>query len=124
MGTLTGEQEQHARGSQRARLPFRLWQPALELTHNHGTERDTGFQVHNGNGDPLGFGHISFLVDDLRTMCKELEASGTAFYMRPDECIPGIAVVLDPSGYRVKLVQRSSSSEKICAASADTKLEV
>mmetsp|Transcript_11653 Transcript_11653/g.38163 ORF Transcript_11653/g.38163 Transcript_11653/m.38163 type:complete len:491 (+) Transcript_11653:62-1534(+) len=38
-----------------------LWQPVLELTHNHGTEKDDAFHVHTGNSEPLGFGHIGFL---------------------------------------------------------------
>jgi len=33
----------------------------LELTHNHGTEKDDAFHVHTGNSEPLGFGHIGFL---------------------------------------------------------------
>jgi len=37
-----------------------LWQPVLELTHNHGTEKDDSFHVHTGNSEPLGFGHIGF----------------------------------------------------------------
>merc|ERR1712146_91838 len=49
----------------------RLWQPVLELTHNHGTEKDEDFQVHTGNSDPQGFGHIGFIVDDLEAMCKD-----------------------------------------------------
>ncbi len=42
-----------------------LWQMTLELTHNHGTQDDPSFAVHNGNDAPVGFGHIGFLVDDL-----------------------------------------------------------
>jgi len=88
-------------------LPFRLWQPALELTHNHGTEHDRDFQVHNGNGDPQGFGHLCFLVDDLTAMCKELGKFCIPFLKRPEEGeAHDIAVILDPSGYRVKLLQR------------------
>merc|ERR1712043_20400 len=121
--TLKGGEERHARGTQRARLPFRSWQPALELTHSHDTEREADFQVHNGNGDPQGFGHISFLVDDVHAMCEELDASGTAFFMRPEECTPGMAVILDPSGYRVKLIQRSGDSDEIRLASANNKLK-
>lgn len=30
----------------------------LELTWNHGTEKDEGFSYHNGNDQPQGFGHI------------------------------------------------------------------
>ena len=30
----------------------------LELTWNHGTEKDANFKYHNGNDQPQGFGHI------------------------------------------------------------------
>lgn len=30
----------------------------LELTHNHGTEKEEVTPYHNGNTDPLGFGHF------------------------------------------------------------------
>lgn len=31
---------------------------ALELTHNWGSETDDSFEVHNGNSEPKGYGHI------------------------------------------------------------------
>jgi lactoylglutathione lyase len=30
----------------------------LELTWNHGTEKDDSFKYHSGNEEPQGFGHI------------------------------------------------------------------
>jgi lactoylglutathione lyase len=39
----------------------------LELTHNWGTENDPGFQYHDGNAQPQGFGHICFSVPNLGT---------------------------------------------------------
>jgi catechol 2,3-dioxygenase-like lactoylglutathione lyase family enzyme len=30
----------------------------LELTWNHGTEKDDNFKYHSGNDEPKGFGHI------------------------------------------------------------------
>mmetsp|Transcript_36764 Transcript_36764/g.80623 ORF Transcript_36764/g.80623 Transcript_36764/m.80623 type:complete len:353 (-) Transcript_36764:122-1180(-) len=92
--------------------PFvgRLWQPVLEITHNHGTEKDEAFQVHTGNSDPQGFGHIGFIVDDLVSMCKEMEAAGVKFFKKPEEGkIQGIAFALDPDGYRVELIQRGAT---------------
>ncbi|CAK0860780.1 unnamed protein product [Prorocentrum cordatum] len=94
-----------------------LWQPVLELTHNHGTELREDFQVHAGNSDPArGFGHIGFLVDDLVASCSELEAAGVKFFKRPEDgTMPQIAFALDPSGYRVELIQRNSTFAGMCA---------
>ena len=60
-----------------------LWQPLLELTHNHGTEDDPTFKYHSGNEAPQGFGHIGMLCDDLEKACDELEAAGVAFRKKP-----------------------------------------
>lgn len=91
----------------------RLWQPVLELTHNHGTEKLPDFNVHTGNTDPQGFGHIGFLVDDLEGMCKEMEEAGVPFFKKPqDGKMRGLAFALDPSGYRVELIQRGMSIDK------------
>ena len=42
-----------------------MYQPVLELTHNHGTESQVDFKYHNGNdedqGQVRGFGHTGFL---------------------------------------------------------------
>jgi lactoylglutathione lyase len=90
----------------------RLWQPVLELTHNHGTESDDSFQVHTGNGDPAewqGFGHIGFLVDNLEQCCNDMEAMGVKFAKKPKEGkMHTLAFALDPSGYRVELIDRGS----------------
>src|SRR5436190_6443769 len=34
----------------------------LELTWNHGTEKDANFRYHDGNSEPQGFGHICMLL--------------------------------------------------------------
>lgn len=31
------------------------WSPVLELTHNHGTEKDSEFSYHGGNTEPKVF---------------------------------------------------------------------
>jgi len=94
-----------------------LWQPVLELTHNHGTEKDETFQVHTGNSAPAqGFGHIGFLVDDLNACCAEMEAAGVKFFKRPqDGTMHQIAFALDPSGYRVELIQRGCTFKGMCS---------
>jgi lactoylglutathione lyase len=97
----------------------RLWQPALELTFNHGTEKDDTFAIHTGNTTPQGFGHIGFLVDDLVAMCKDLEDAGVPFFKKPDEGkMRGLAFVLDPNGYRVELIQRGLTIDKDLLAPA------
>ncbi|CAD7930432.1 unnamed protein product [Amoebophrya sp. A25] len=89
----------------------KLWYPVLELTHNHGTENDSEFQVCNGNppNEYQGWGHIGFIVDDLHKCCAEMEEQGVKFFKRPqDGNMNNIAFALDPSGYRVELVQRGT----------------
>lgn len=92
-----------------------LWQPVLELTYNHGTEKKEDFKIHTGNVDPVGFGHIGFLVDDLVTCCAEMEAQGVAFHKKPEEgMMHTLAFALDPNGYRVELIQRGMSMAGVC----------
>jgi lactoylglutathione lyase len=38
----------------------------IELTHNHGTENDENYKVHNGNKEPQGFGHVCVSVDNIQ----------------------------------------------------------
>jgi len=90
-----------------------LWQPCLEITHNHGTENDANFAVHTGHTDPVGFRHIGFLVDDLDACCAAMADLGVPFHKKPADEGEGesnqVAFALDPSGYRVKLIQRGCS---------------
>ncbi|KAL8450472.1 hypothetical protein Emed_002560 [Eimeria media] len=87
-----------------------LWQPVLELLHNHGTENDPSFKYHNGNDEPQGFGHIGMLCDDLEKVCEELEAAGATFRKKPqDGKMHDIAFVLDPDGYSVELIRRGAT---------------
>jgi lactoylglutathione lyase len=93
-----------------------LWQPVLELTHNHGTESKEDFQVHTGNSDSKGFGHIGFLVDDLTKCCQEMLEAGAPFFKKPEDGnMHQIAFALDPSGYRVEIIQRGTTFEGVCS---------
>jgi len=84
-----------------------MYQPVLELTHNHGTETDPNFSYHNGNTDPRGFGHIGFLVDDLNSACSYLDDHQVSFKKRPEEGrMRGLAFVTDPDGYWIEIIQR------------------
>jgi len=86
-----------------------LFNPVLELTHNHGTEDDASFQHFTGNEENRkGFGHIGFIVDDVEQCCSELEKLGHGFKKRPDGGnMKGLAFALDPDGYWVEIVKRN-----------------
>eukprot|EP01129_Flabellula_baltica_P011469 TRINITY_DN5030_c0_g1_i1.p1 TRINITY_DN5030_c0_g1~~TRINITY_DN5030_c0_g1_i1.p1 ORF type:complete len:318 (+),score=74.12 TRINITY_DN5030_c0_g1_i1:104-1057(+) len=87
-----------------------LWEPVLELTHNHGTEDDENFSYHSGNEDPRGFGHIGFLVDDLEAACKWYDEKGVQFKKRPEEgSMRGLAFIYDPDGYHIEIIQKGIS---------------
>ena len=81
--------------------------PVLELTHNHGTEKDPAFMHRNGNEeDSRGFGHIGFLVPDVDAFCESLAGKGVSFHKLPQEgAIKGIAFAKDPDGYLIELIQ-------------------
>lgn len=86
-----------------------IWQPCLELTWNHGTENDDTMQVHDGNAQPQGFGHIGFLVDDLANTCEEMEKMGVQFKKKPsDGNMKTLAFAYDPDKYWVELIERGT----------------
>lgn len=92
-----------------------LWNTCLELTWNHGTEKDPDFKVHDGNAKPQGFGHIGFLMDDLEASCARMEAEGASFKKRPHEGnMRGIAFVYDPNGYSIELIDRTATFSGVC----------
>eukprot|EP01039_Chlorochromonas_danica_P007866 gene7866-8678_t len=100
-----------------SRFIDRLFQPVIELTHNHGTENDPAFSYHNGNDEDLqagklrGFGHVGFLVEDLDAACTFLESQGVPFKKRPQEGnMRGLAFAYDPDGYWVEIIQRGGLS--------------
>jgi len=93
-----------------------LWNVCLELTWNHGTEKDADFKVHDGNAQPQGFGHIGFLVDNIEQMCEDMEAAGVQMKKRPaDGNMRGIAFVYDPNGYWIELIDRQASFAGVCS---------
>jgi len=90
-----------------------MYSQVLELTHNHGTEKIDAFSYHDGNtenkekGIHRGFGHIGFLVDDLKKSCKYFDESGVKFKKRPEEgAMRGLAFLYDPDGYAVEIIQK------------------
>jgi lactoylglutathione lyase len=80
--------------------------PVLELTVNYNSDE----VYHNGNSEPLGFGHIAFLVDDVERASATLEEAGVSFKKKPSEgSMHNISFALDPDGYHVELVQRGTT---------------
>lgn len=78
----------------------------LELTWNHGTEKEEGKIYHDGNGDPQGFGHIAVSVDDLDAACKRFEEMNVNWKKRlTDGRMRNVAFILDPDGYWVEIFQ-------------------
>ena len=78
----------------------------LELTHNHGTEKDADFAYHNGNTDPRGFGHICVSVPDIHAACERFETLGVDFQKRlTDGRMKSIAFIKDPDAYWVEIIQ-------------------
>lgn len=78
----------------------------LELTHNHGTELESGRVYHDGNREPRGFGHLCVSVPDVRAACVRMEALGVSFQKRlEDGSMREIAFIKDPDGYWIELLQ-------------------
>jgi len=102
-----GQQYPEPNSSEASEFVKALFNPVLELTHNHGTENDPDFSYHNGNTEPKGFGHTGFLVDDVYKACAIYEAAGIEFIKKPDGGkMKGLAFIKDPDGYWVEIIQR------------------
>ncbi len=77
----------------------------LELTHNWGTEADDT-EMHSGNTDPKGFGHICVAVPDIEAACARFDRLGVTFQKRLGEGgMKEIAFIRDPDGYWIEIVQ-------------------
>lgn len=75
-------------------------QAVLELTYNWDTH-----EYDHGNA----FGHIAFAVDDIYTLCKQIEDKGGDVYRKPGPVKGGktvIAFVRDPDGYAIELIDK------------------
>ena len=98
-----------------ARAKWLFEQPALlELTHNHGTEKESGTIYHNGNDEPRGFGHIGISVPDVYAACHRFDDLGVKYVKRPDEGnMKGLAFIQDPDGYWIEILSSSGLRDLI-----------
>jgi len=90
-----------------ARREWVLRQPGvLELTHNHGTEKEAKTPYHNGNTEPRGFGHLCVSVPDVNEACARFEELGVTFQKRlTDGRMRHIAFIRDPDEYWIEILQ-------------------
>lgn len=78
----------------------------LELTHNHGTEKDPATPYHNGNTEPRGFGHLCVSVPDVNEACARFEALNVTFQKKlTDGRMRHIAFIRDPDEYWIEILQ-------------------
>lgn len=84
-----------------------LSQPGvLELTWNHGTEKEADFHYHNGNAQPQGFGHLCVSVPDVRQACERFEQLSVPFQKKLSEGrMNYVAFIKDPDGYWIEILQ-------------------
>jgi lactoylglutathione lyase len=100
-----------------------LFAPVLELTHNHGTEKDNDFHYFHGNEEgKQGFGHIGFLVDDVYLACDIIREFGYGFRKEPDGgSMKGLAFCYDPDGYSIEIIKRHLGPDSPCTDFGDAK---
>jgi lactoylglutathione lyase len=67
----------------------------VELTHNHGTEKDAAHKYHNGYDAPRGFCHVGFTCDDAPAVAAALGAAGAE------------EVLLPRDGYKIQILARA-----------------
>lgn len=88
----------------------------LELTHNWGSEEDDT-EMHSGNTEPKGFGHICIAVSDIKAACRRFERLGVTFQKRLGEGgMKEIAFIRDPDGYWIEIVQPDLMQELVGGA--------
>eukprot|EP01059_Diplonema_ambulator_P035948 TRINITY_DN8715_c0_g1_i2.p1 TRINITY_DN8715_c0_g1~~TRINITY_DN8715_c0_g1_i2.p1 ORF type:complete len:391 (+),score=56.56 TRINITY_DN8715_c0_g1_i2:45-1217(+) len=79
----------------------------LELQHHHGTETQEDFSYHSGNTPPVGFAHVSFMVEDVDETIKTMLDAGVYIIKNKGEgAFPQSAYIMDPDGYWVEIYVR------------------
>ncbi len=107
LGMVDEDEETSIPGDKGKRATWVFGQKAmLELTHNWGTEEDEGFEYHNGNDQPQGFGHIGFTVPDVYAACERFKSLDVEFVKEVDAGkMQGLAFIRDPDGYWIEILQ-------------------
>lgn len=76
-----------------------------------GHELEEDVQFYSGNEHPKGFAHFGFLVDDVQSVFEAIShleyIHVPVVYAPEDARNVGTAMVRDPDGYYIKLIQRS-----------------
>ncbi|KAF4497059.1 Lactoylglutathione lyase [Fusarium agapanthi] len=70
-------------------------------------------QVHNGNDQPQGFGHVCVTVDNIDAACARLEGLNVVWKKKlTDGKMKNVAFLLDPDNYWIELVQNEGITGK------------
>ncbi|CAA0833966.1 Lactoylglutathione lyase [Striga hermonthica] len=83
----------------------------IELTHMWGTETNRNFTgYHNGNTEPLGYGHIGINVDNVQKAINRFESLGVRFVQRIRSGNRDlVAFIQDPDGYWIEIFDTMSA---------------
>ena len=95
----------------------------VELTWNHGSEKNEGPLYNTGNSDATGtndgqkvkggFGHLGITVPDVYEACERFHKLGVPFHKSPNQGgMKGLAFVKDPDGYLIEILPQGPMISK------------